>query len=248
MMNILLGIDDTDIADSRGTGFLSRQLASVLEQKKLGRIQGITRHQLLVHPDIPYTSQNSSACLRVLNSNPDGILSTTEKFLLENCPEGSDAGMCIVNENRVSQDVIDFGFKAKKEVVVISEALEIAEKESITLRGYTGDKLGRIGALAAVGLRASATDGRYIWLKGIEELRDIKPQVFKASELKRLLAVDSIGTADDMLVDDDDRILGTDWIRPVLKNNKVFLIVEKTKNEKNYEWKVAAKDLVRKIS
>ncbi len=65
IMRLLIGIDDTDNKESRGTGYNSRQLASAIEANGLGRVHGITRHQLFIHPDIPYTSQNSSACLDV---------------------------------------------------------------------------------------------------------------------------------------------------------------------------------------
>ena len=61
----LIGIDDTDNLESRGTGHLARQLARLLESAISGlRIGSITRHQLLVDPRIPYTSHNSSACVQ----------------------------------------------------------------------------------------------------------------------------------------------------------------------------------------
>jgi hypothetical protein len=41
-IKLLIGIDDTDNADSRGAGFLAHQL----EASVLGKVNGITRHQL----------------------------------------------------------------------------------------------------------------------------------------------------------------------------------------------------------
>ena len=64
-ITLLIGIDDTDNLETRGTGFRARQLASGLQASALATTHGITRHQLLVDPRIPYTSHNSSACLRV---------------------------------------------------------------------------------------------------------------------------------------------------------------------------------------
>ncbi len=52
----LIGIDDTDNLESRGTGFRARQLAQQLQQRGLARLRGVTRHQLFVSPEIPYTS------------------------------------------------------------------------------------------------------------------------------------------------------------------------------------------------
>ena len=53
----LFGIDDTDNKFSRGTGFRARHLSSLINQELLGDVLSITRHQLYVHSDIPYTSQ-----------------------------------------------------------------------------------------------------------------------------------------------------------------------------------------------
>ena len=48
-MNVLLiGIDDTDNLESRGTGYRARMLARHLGEAQLGTVTGITRHQLLV--------------------------------------------------------------------------------------------------------------------------------------------------------------------------------------------------------
>jgi hypothetical protein len=46
-MKLLIGIDDTDNLESRGTGYRVRQLANWLAENQLGA-QRITRHQLLV--------------------------------------------------------------------------------------------------------------------------------------------------------------------------------------------------------
>jgi hypothetical protein len=61
-MRIFLGIDDTDVAGAdRGTGKLARMLAARLPAD--ARLWGLVRQQLPVMDGIPYTSQNSAACL-----------------------------------------------------------------------------------------------------------------------------------------------------------------------------------------
>jgi tRNA(Ile2) C34 agmatinyltransferase TiaS len=62
-MRYLIGIDDTDNLESRGTGFRARQLGERLAHDGIANVEAITRHQLLVDPRIPYTSHNSSCCL-----------------------------------------------------------------------------------------------------------------------------------------------------------------------------------------
>ncbi|HEY4939067.1 MAG TPA: hypothetical protein VIJ69_08545 [Actinomycetota bacterium] len=61
--NLLIGIDDTDNLDSKGTGNLAQRLLAALEAEEFGQGIGATRHRLLVDPQIAYTSHNSSACL-----------------------------------------------------------------------------------------------------------------------------------------------------------------------------------------
>ena len=92
-MHYLLGIDDTDNLESRGTGHRARQMADWLAENKLAQPQGITRHQLLVDPRIPYTSHNSSACLSVETKNPDDVWEASREFLLRESAQGSDAGL-----------------------------------------------------------------------------------------------------------------------------------------------------------
>ena len=62
---LLVGIDDTDNLESRGTGFRAREFGRQLMEEGLASVRGISRHQLYVHPDIPYTSHNSALCLDI---------------------------------------------------------------------------------------------------------------------------------------------------------------------------------------
>ena len=64
-MKVLISIDDTDNIESRGTGALASLLSKECENRNWGRTYPITRHQMLIHPDIPYTSHNSSMCFSV---------------------------------------------------------------------------------------------------------------------------------------------------------------------------------------
>ena len=52
-MRILVAIDDTDNLESRGTGEIASLIAEGVQQNGWGTASMVTRHQLLVHPDIP---------------------------------------------------------------------------------------------------------------------------------------------------------------------------------------------------
>ena len=246
-MRLLIGIDDTDNKDSRGTGFKARLLAKLIEDSKLGNVNGVTRHQLFVHESIAYTSQNSSACLDVNSGQEDKIKLFCTRFLKNEAADGSDAGLCISRWDDVSEEIQGWGRRAKMEVLMLEEAKHIAEKENIYLEGFTGTLIGQIGALAAIGLRKSGNDGRFIWLRGTRELRDFNAGAYTALELKQNAGIDRIKALNGFSIPDEDRINCDGWTRPVLLNNCAVLLVEKI-NFVDYEWKTIAKEYIRTIS
>ena len=66
--------------------------------------------------------------------------------------------------------MIQFGRDAKERILTREQALELAGRHGAHLEGVTGDHMGVIGALAAIGLRRGGHDGRFIWLEGVREL------------------------------------------------------------------------------
>ena len=163
-MRYLIGIDDTDNPDSRGTGFRARQLGGRLGEAGLAQTRGITRHQLYVHPDIPYTSHNSAACLDVelLGGSMGALRDFCREYLATESAPGSDAGLCVAEFAEVPDEVVAFGRSAKDTVRTREQAGDLAASCGLHLEGVTGDHMGMIGALSAVGLRRSGHDGRFI--------------------------------------------------------------------------------------
>jgi len=244
-MRYLVGIDDTDTIETRGTGFHARQMAAGIEEEKLGKILGITRHQNYVHPEIPYTSQNSSACLVIESDYPGQLKAFCRKFLLEIAPEGSDIGICMAREGEVHNEILRWGQRAKCEVLTRTEARVLAVKHSIYLEGLNGTHDGIIGALAAIGLRTDGNDGRFIWLKKKRELRDLAPGFLTWGDLRDDFGIQQILLTTGEVIEKDEEFFIHEWFRPVLKNNKVTLIVEKYCDNGKYLWKSASKDYIR---
>jgi hypothetical protein len=164
-MNILLTIDDTDNLESAGTGELCETIAASIEEKGWGTCSGVTRHQLFIHEDIPYTSHNSSMCFRanIHKDHLEPIIAFASNFLETESAEGSDPGLCVVNEEALQapQKLIAFGEKAKKKVLTKADAYGLAKELSIHLSEHGGTGDGVIGALAGTGLRLTGNDGRF---------------------------------------------------------------------------------------
>ena len=120
---IFIGVDDTDLPGTRGTGRLVRSLADHLELQGAGKIRGVTRHQLLVHPSIPYTSHNSAACIGLeSNEAPAALFDACKAFLKANSIPGSDPGVYVSPGQCVSGEVMEFGKKAQTLVLQVEQA------------------------------------------------------------------------------------------------------------------------------
>jgi hypothetical protein len=247
-MRYYVALDDTDAAGEeglgKGTGAKSRALAAELTELVDGRHLGITRHQLLVDPRIPYTSHNSSACI-VLGSDrpPDEMIpqlaeaaSTWLEFVAS--PE-SDVGLCITEESHVSAAVVEWGRRAKVEVLTASEAHEIAGAAGVELRGLTGTRIGVVGALAAVGLRRSGADGRFLELKGLRELVGDQPAaVFIAAGVERFLA-----DGCEVELEPDELIaIGHKHAQPVLLAGRPTLLLD---HPEDGSWRAVPRELVK---
>lgn len=165
---IFVGVDDTDTADSRGTGHLARLVADHLSARYV--IAGVTRHQLLLDPRIPYTAKNSCAAIHVDEPglDPAALCAEIAPVVRGNCAAGSDPGLAVARS--VPRGVIDFGRRAKGEVLTRQEAYEVAALNGLILEGLGGTLDGVIGALAAVGLAGEGDDGRYVAVGAVRDL------------------------------------------------------------------------------
>lgn len=228
-MRWLIGIDDTDNLDSRGTGYRARCLLATLEETGVAKGIGITRHQLLVDDRVPYTSHNSSACLEVTSDCArEELREACAGFLLDDAADGSDVGLCIARPEQADA-LIDWGLRAKTELVNQGGARGLARRLGVHLEGLTGTEDGVIGSLAAVGLFAHGNDGRYIWRRSLRELKGHTVQVERlrsATGIEHFAALGE-GVAFEFLspAPSDEIALG-DWARPVRIDGHCVLLLE----------------------
>jgi len=202
-MKFYLCIDDTDNLDSIGTGTIAEQIRAKLVARGYGPCSLVTRHQLFIHEDIPYTSHNSSMCF--CGEAPDAaytqIIEIASRHLDEVAAEGSDPGLCVMefDENKDYQELIAFGKAAKKKILTKAEAVSCAENNRIHLSEHGGTGEGIIGALAGVGLRLFGSDGEVkAALKNIETHQHYHVSELKAlPELTRVLELRTKESLDD---------------------------------------------------
>lgn len=221
----LIAIDDTDNLESIGTGRLARMLAAHLrEEGQLGD-SSVTRRQLLVHPDVPYTSHNSSSCIAALGDEGvgDKLFELAQAFLLANEHEGANPGLCVASDAAVPAALPAIGRRAQEQVLDLDGFdAEIAPHGlRVWSAGATGQ--GRIGAVCGVALRSTGDDGRFIDLIGI---RDIGGRA-TAGEILEHTGVDVVATEDGESLRPEIVIDTRDWVRPNLRGGRAVLSVRR---------------------
>ena len=244
-MRVYIGIDDTDNLDSRGTGFQARALGFSLMEAGLFILKSITRHQLLMDRRIPYTSHNSSACLAGdCKVEIDQMIDHCKTFLIRESAFDSDAGLCVAPVAEITSDVIAYGSLAKREVLTMADAYQLIAGKNIFLEGFKNARIGVIGSLAGVGLRAGGEDGRLLWTRNLRETTG----TFTVKDLLEIIDVDRVVDRHLNEIPLDAKIQINEWCRPVMSGGKITLIAEKVNEIEPYEYQSASKDYIKSIS
>jgi tRNA(Ile2) C34 agmatinyltransferase TiaS len=226
-MDLLVAIDDTDNREPGciGTGKLARMLARELGERGLCERTSVTRHQLLVHPDIPFTSHNSSAAILAegVQASLDAVADHSRGFLLDHPNAGANPGLCVLAPGAVPAALHAFARRAQTEVLTLAEADRTAAALDgvVWSGGETGQ--GRIGAMAGAALRASGEDGRFIGLAGIRGLEGVLSvaEILATSPIARVETLEGEGLSPETRIDTQD------WIRPSLRGGVAVLRVRR---------------------
>lgn len=247
-MKILICIDDTDNINSKGTGALALEISEEILTNGWGNPKFISRHQLYVHDDIPYTSHNSAMCFEVdvlQNQDLTNIRKLCEAYLKEKSAKGSDPGLCIVvvDSLKNKEELILFGKKAKTEVLTKKDAYEAAKRLGIHLSEHGGTGGGVIGALAGTGLRLSGNDGR---IKG-KYFVGSQNEVLTAGEILSQTNICEIREENGSQLNGNEKILLGEKVKGVLLDGKIVLLVERLKvgSENEAKWKTLPKTKIR---
>ena len=221
-MLVYLGFDDTDDADAvMGTGRLAREFAHSLGNGF--KVRGIVRHQLPRLADIPYTSNNSSACILV-EASPDASLDALRDqaatHIASYCAPGSDPGLCVAEDSMVDAGIVDLAKNATAVRLTQQAAMDAAG--SVRLHGLGGSNDGIIGAAAAVGLTCYGWCGRFIEYGALRDL----PATLRVQDLHQA-GIEVVSVDRDPLVPlNEHKILGAAWLRPSLWAGRPVLQVK----------------------
>lgn len=235
---ILIGLDDTDTPGGRGTGFQAMQLSEMIGLNGLGEVRAISRHQLLRGAALAPTSDNSSACIELHSGDIDRLTSFCIQFIRNESAQDAHPGICISAWDAVSTPLIEWGRQAKTHILTIEDALHLARHHGILVDGRSADSAGIIGAMAAVGLRRSGFDGRFLWL---ERLRDLTG-IYSAEDLVALVRADAIRSANGEPLHPEALVEVGEWFRPVNIHHQITIIVEPHPDATAAQWRTASRE------
>jgi hypothetical protein len=218
-VKIYLGFDDTDVLGAEiGTGRLVRMFESKLPRE--AKLWGVVRHQLLVDPQIPYTSHNSPACAVVEIEDPQvdqheitqRLIDLAAAHLTQLASPGSDPGLCVASADADLSGVIAFGLDCTHSVQTQANAKAVATSAGIHLSGHGGTNDGIIGATAAVGLTAFGWSGRFLEFGRLRQLPDPVSSTKLLAEGIRPVTLDRDAT----VLPPDTLIVTNGWVSPRL--------------------------------
>lgn len=234
-MHYLVCVDDTDMPGTKGTGWLVQEMCEHIENNNMGTCHPISRHQLFVHEDVPYTSHNSSMCfeLQLKQTKVGRVIDFAADFLEKKSMQGSDPGLCVVqkNEQLNSDRLIAFGQSAKQQVLCKEQAYRLAKESGIHLSEHGGTGDGVIGALAGIGLRLQGEDGRY---RGWYHL-GLPGTAITVGELCHYPFIDTVLTqSGSILAPDTPVCIGSEKIKTIrMRNQQVVMVTENETTEEN---------------
>lgn len=218
-------IDDTDeIGYEKSTGLLSEEIGEHIRNTYQKECSLITRHQLFIHEDIPYTSHNSSMCFTTMLSEKEKeeitefVISYIEKYAAPT----SQPGICIGFEKDFvdTEVLVKYGFDAKERVLNKDEAYAMAKLQNLHLSEHKNGGQGVIGALAGVALRLYGSDGR---VKGNIKLSQDSLSV---KELLKYDSVDEVRFEDGTHAPLESIVLINDKLKRVMLEHKSVVLVQ----------------------
>ncbi|KFZ37589.1 DNA-binding protein [Shewanella mangrovi] len=229
MADWLICIDDTDDIGTKGTGEIASEIAELLQQADASaKVSFVTRHQLYVHEDIPYTSHNSAMCFAYSGTLPlANIRALAIAHLQQECADAADPGLAVVNLAELSDEAAlrQFGLRAKQQVLTKEQAYLLALQLQISLSEHGGTGQGVIGALAGLGLRLTGNDGR---VKGQIQLgQGEQPLQYCVADVLARTGLDAVMTTDGSWLADDETVWLAGKVKAVWVQGKFALLVSR---------------------
>ncbi len=235
----LICIDDTDDIGTKGTGEIAEEIMHLIVAKSAlssvnkqggNRATWVTRHQLFVHPDIPYTSHNSAMCFELESDlTLDQIKQLCIVHLVAESAVVADPGLAIVDKHSLSADdcqkLICFGVDAKQRVKSKHDAYQLAKTVNVDLSEHGGSGQGVIGALAGIGLRLSGNDGRLKGQVSVGLSAAVPSVLLSVEHITEHCGLDGVMDVNGHMLEGHEQILLSGKVKAVFHRHLFLLLV-----------------------
>ncbi len=236
-MHLLICIDDTDSKVSeKGTGAIADDLREMISSEFGAPCSYVSRHQLLIHPDVPYTSHNSSMCFatELPDDRYEELLEKAQEVMVRESDPESDPGLAVADLAKVDRTVaVAFGKECKRKLMTKADAYNAAERAGFFLKelGGTGD--GVIGAAAGIGLRLWGFDGT---MKG--RPKDLTPgETYTLGALTESRFIDRVLNMEGNAVPEDEQLVLPEKTKVAVYGGLLTLLVEPEEDRPGF-WQV----------
>ena len=147
MKKVVIGVDDTDTRDGGATWSLVNEIAYRLERDGLGIYLLHTITQLYL--ENPYKTTNCVSISVTFATRDVETLVDEFATMLEERTLSEETAMAVSTSIEIGEEVRKYGMRAKRELLDVKDAREVAEQNQVELIAVTGER-GIIGALAAI--------------------------------------------------------------------------------------------------
>ncbi|BAW30758.1 DNA-binding protein [Methanothermobacter sp. MT-2] len=150
MEKVIIGIDDTDTKDMGATWTLAHNIGVELSRDGFEYLDHII---VQLYPRNPYKTQNCVSVALTFAVKPGTGKKLVDEVIrrLREKTLSDKTSVAIFKGIKIPGELREYSIRAKKELIGIRDAREVARKVGVQLVEVTGAQ-GQIGALAAIGL------------------------------------------------------------------------------------------------
>ncbi len=147
LVRVIYAVDDTDTKEKGASWVLMLQMAREI---KLGHH---LEHKIVqLNPNVPEKTTNCVAVgvsFAVAEKDIPALTEQVIKFIKDHT-YSENTTLAIFQGLKVPDEVVEYGRRAKREILKVEDARQVAERNGVQLVNVTGDR-GTIGAVAGIG-------------------------------------------------------------------------------------------------
>lgn len=244
-MKIYVAIDDSMQLDGGKAGVTASSLAKAIEDNEWGTCSIASRHRLYPNPITGCKKHNTARSFSadIKEEKLNEFIGYACKMIKEVVTPESNTGFAVVVPEQMenTDELIEYAYKTKEELVNKDQALELAKKPGIYLFALSGSGQGIIGALAGAGLNMTGNDGQF---RGKLEMSKEEYYIATVKEIIEKTYVEQVKNMDFENLGNDEYVRMGEKVKVVKLDDKYTLMVFPTEIEYP-KWQTSTTHMLR---